>query len=183
MKERGYTFLEIAVVVAILLILTAVAAPSLRAALCERELLGAGFTFRGEFVKARSLAVRGNTSAAIRFERRADDVYYSVYADGNGNGVLAADIAAGIDRRVSGPLPLSAGRPGVKVGIRPGTPAIPPESGVLDPTDPIRFGRSDMVSFSPLGTSSPGTFYLMGDSGQIAVRVSSQTARVRLLVF
>jgi hypothetical protein len=38
-----------------------------------------------------------------------------------------------------------------------------------------------MVSFSPLGTATPGTFYLAGDSAQAAVRVTPGTARVRIL--
>jgi type II secretory pathway pseudopilin PulG len=47
--------------------------------------------------------------------------------------------------------------------------------------DPIRFGRSEILSFSPIGTSTPGTFYLAGEGIQGAVRVTTN-ARVRLLV-
>ena len=61
----------------------------------------------------------------------------------------------------------------MRVGINPGMPAIPPESGRLT-GDPIRFGSSDMLSFSPLGTATPGTFYLAGDGAQAAVRVSAE---------
>ncbi len=39
-----------------------------------------------------------------------------------------------------------------------------------------------MVSFSPLGTATPGTFYLAGEGLQGAVRVTGGTARVRLMV-
>jgi hypothetical protein len=38
------------------------------------------------------------------------------------------------------------------------------------------------VSFSPLGTATPGTFYLAGEGLQGAVRVASGSARVRLMV-
>jgi len=62
-------------------------------------------------------------------------------------------------RRVSGPFPLSGGAPGVSVSINPGIPALPPEHGLLS-GDPVRFGTSDILSFSPLGTATPGTFYL-----------------------
>jgi len=68
------------------------------------------------------------------------------------------------------------------VGINAGVPAIPPDSGILDPSDPIRFGASNMVSFSPLGTATPGTFYLAGEGLQGAVRVTGGSARVRLMV-
>ena len=39
-----------------------------------------------------------------------------------------------------------------------------------------------MLSFSPLGTATPGTFYLAGEGVQGAVRVNPGTARVRLLI-
>jgi hypothetical protein len=69
------------------------------------------------------------------------------------------------------------------VGILPGLSAPPPAHGPLDDSDPIRFGRSDMVSFSPLGTATPGTFYLAGGGMQAAVRVTGGTARVRILLW
>jgi hypothetical protein len=70
----------------------------------------------------------------------------------------------------------------VRVGINEGVPAPPPDSGILDTEDPIRFGRSNILSFSPLGTATPGTFYLAGEGVQAAVRVTGPSARVRLLV-
>ena len=79
-------------------------------------------------------------------------------------------------------MPLTSGAPGVRVGFNPGVPAIPPDTGILT-GDPIRFGTSDTLSFSPLGTATPGTFYLAGDSAQAAVRVTGGTARVRLMVW
>ena len=120
---------------------------------------------------------------AIRFERRQDGtVWYAVYQDGDGDGVRSADIAAGRDRRLSGPFPLSGGAPGVSVAINPGIPALPPERGMLS-GDPVRFGSSDILSFSPFGTATPGTFYLAGDGAQAAVRVTGTTARVRILIW
>jgi hypothetical protein len=127
--------------------------------------------------------VRTGVYTAIRFERLDDGrVFYSVYSDGNGNGVRSSDITAGLDRRVAGPYPLSGGAPGVRVGINPGVPNLPPESGLLE-GDPVRFGSSDILSFSPIGTATPGTFYLAGDSAQAAVRVSGGSARVRLMLW
>ena len=56
--------------------------------------------------------------------------------------------------------------------VRPGFPdrgpfrAPPPGSGPLrDLDDPVKFGRSDLVSFSPLGRSSSGTVYLEDGRG------------------
>ena len=53
----------------------------------------------------------------------------------------------------------------MRVGINPGIPALPAEHGELS-GDPARFGSSDILSFSPLRTAAPGTFYLVGDAGQ-----------------
>src|SRR5207247_11455673 len=158
MNERGHTLVEVLAAIAIILIMASVDIPYLQAYSVEAHLLAAGRTFKGEFMKARSIAVRNSAQPAIRFEDGPQGPSYSVYMDGNHNGVLSPDIAAGTDRRIAGPLPLNSGASDVRVGINAGVPAIPPDSGVLDPADPIRFGKSNMVSFSPPGTATPGTF-------------------------
>ncbi len=182
MSERGHSLVEMVVVVAILMIGAAVAAPTLRAYSVESQLLGVGRGFKLSFLKARSVATKKSVYTAIRFERRPAGIFYSVYVDGNNNGVLASDIATGVDARIEGPFLLTSGAPDVRVAIPPGTPAIPPDSGDLDTGDPIRFGSSDTLSFSPLGTASPGTFYLSGVGAQAAVRVTPATGRVRLMI-
>jgi prepilin-type N-terminal cleavage/methylation domain-containing protein len=183
MRERGFSLLETAVAVAIVLVMAGVSVPIFRARFADAHILGAGQQFRSTFRLAWSTAVRSGVYTAIRFERLDDGrVFYAVYADGNANGVLSADIAAGTDRRIAGPYPLSGGAPGVRVGINPGVPNLPPESGQLS-GDPVRFGRSDILSFSPLGTATPGTFYLAGDSSQAAVRVTGGSARIRLMLW
>jgi prepilin-type N-terminal cleavage/methylation domain-containing protein len=179
---RGMSLLEALVVLALISFLAALAAPSLRAYSVEAHLLGAGRTFKVEFLKARSMAVRSSVYTAIRFETDEQGFSYSLYADGNGNGVRSIEIASGIDRKVAGPFPLDAHAPGVRVGINDGVPAPPPETGILDTGDPIRFGNSNMLSFSPLGTATPGTFYLAGEGIQAAVRVTGTSARVRLMI-
>jgi prepilin-type N-terminal cleavage/methylation domain-containing protein len=180
-SERGHTLVELIVVVAILVICGTVALPHIRAYSEEVHLIGAGHVFRGEFRKARSMAAMRGVYTALRFESTPDGWYLATYEDGNRNGVLSADIVKGIDRRITG-RQLTTGAGDVRVAINPGTPAIPPDSGILDPADPIRFGSSNMLSFSPLGTATAGTFYLAGAHAQAAVRVTPGTARVRLMV-
>jgi type II secretory pathway pseudopilin PulG len=183
MRDRGFSLVEALVAVFIVLAMAAVAVPSFRAYFADAHILGAGRQFESSFRLARSAAVTSGVYTAIRFERRDDGtVWYATYADGDDDGVLTADIRSGTDRLVSGPYPLTGGAPGVRVGINPGVPALPPEPGELS-GDPVRFGRSDILSFSPLGTATPGTFYLAGDAAQAAVRVTGGSARVRLLVW
>jgi len=163
-------------------LLAAFSIPNFRAYQRRAHIAGAARVFSGEFRKAHSMAVRGGVYTALRFEPTDDGIDFSVYADGNHNGVLSADIKKGLDRRVAGPFPLHGNAPGVQVGLLPGIPALPPDTGSLKGEDPIRFGKSDILSFSPLGTSTPGTFYLAGDGAQGAVRVTNN-ARVRLLLW
>jgi prepilin-type N-terminal cleavage/methylation domain-containing protein len=181
MRERGFSFVELLVVLGLILVMAAAALPSFRAMFADSHLLGAGKAFRSQFRLAASQAVRGNVYTAIRFERRGDQVFYATYKDGNHNGVRSADIRSGRDTLIAGPTPLAVGAT-VRVGFLPGVPAIPPESGLLE-GDPVRFGPSDMLSFSPFGTATPGTFYLVGDGAQAAVRVTGGSARVRLMVW
>ena len=182
MKHSGYSLVELVVAMAIFMTLCAVAAPSLKAYSVDAQLLGVARKFKGDFLFARSLAVRSGKETAIRFEERADGIYYSVYEDSKFNGVLSVEIASGVDARVRGPFLLTSGAPDVRIAINPGVPAIPPDRGTLATGDPIRFGRSNMISFSPLGTASPGSFYLAGLGQQAAVRVSPGSARVSVLV-
>jgi prepilin-type N-terminal cleavage/methylation domain-containing protein len=183
MRDHGFSLVEALVAVAIVLVTAATALPVFRAHFADAHLVGAGQQFKSQFRLAYSAAVRSGVYTAIRFERRDDGtVWYAVYRDGDGDGVRSADIEDGDDTLVSGPFPLSGGAPGVSVAINPGIPALPPEHGLLK-GDPVRFGSSDILSFSPLGTATPGTFYLAGDAGQAAVRVTGGSARVRLMVW
>lgn len=183
MSARGYTLVESLVVIAVMLTAAAIGFPVMRARFADAHVLGAAREFKSQFRLAASEAVRANAYTGIRFERLADgDVQYAVYRDGDQDGVRSADIEDGVDTLVSGPFPLAGGAPGVHVGFFPGTPALPPERGTLS-GDPIRFGRSDILSFSPFGTATPGTFYLAGDAACAAVRVTGGSARVRLMLW
>jgi type II secretory pathway pseudopilin PulG len=181
MNERGHTLLEMVFVLALILLAASWLIPGLRAYSQESHLMAAAGQFCGLFREAYSMAVKQNVNTAIRFETGPRGPVYSLYRDGNGNGVLSTDISAGRDVRVAGPFELSGGAADVRVGIHANVPAIPPDSGILDPADPIKFGASNMVSFSPLGTATPGTFYLAGKGAQAAVRVTPGSARVRIL--
>jgi type II secretory pathway pseudopilin PulG len=183
-NQAGVTLVEFVVVLALLVLSATWLIPNLRAYSVESHILGAGRQFKAQFLKARLQAIKLGAYAAIRFESCSYGPCFSVYRDGDRDGVQSDDISRGIDPRIEGPLPLTGGAPGVRVGINPGVPAIPPDTGRLPPTDdPIKFGRSRMVSFSPFGSATPGTFYLAGRGVQGAVRVTGGSARVRLMVW
>ncbi|MCL4821512.1 MAG: type II secretion system GspH family protein [Vicinamibacteria bacterium] len=182
-RESGYSLVELVAVLGVIAAAFAVGLPRLRAHSEESALVAAALSFQQRFREAWTRAVNTGRQTAIRFETSDGVTYYSVYDDGNHNGVLAADIRRGVDTRIGGPWRLDSGSAFVSVAIRQGVPAPPPERGRLS-GDPIRFGTSRMISFSPLGSATPGTFYLAGSTGgQAAVRVTANTARVRVMLW
>lgn len=178
--HAGYSLAELQVVSSIILLMCSVTLPNILGARQESALLGSAEAFRGDFMTARSVAIKKNTQTAIRFETNsAGKTTYSTYVDGNFNGVLSTEIASGVDMRIAGPVVLGAGQAGVEVGVLPGVQA--PDGGPLG-AEPIRFGNSRMVSFSPLGTGTPGTFYLKTRNSMAGVRVTGGSARVRIMI-
>src|SRR5205085_3168672 len=95
MSERGHTLLEMVFVLGLILLTASWAIPGLRAYSQEAHLVGAAEKFCGQFRDAYSMAVKQNVNTAIRFETGPGGPVYSLYRDGNGNGVLSVDIAKG----------------------------------------------------------------------------------------
>ena len=103
------------------------------------------------------------------------------YADGNGNGVRAADIHRGIDPPAGVPHQLGDNFGGVRLGLLPGLPDV---DGVADgSTDGVRIGTARILTMSANGTATSGTLYVQGRRAQYAVRVLGATGRTRVLEF
>ena len=50
--------------------------------------------------------------------------------------------------------------------------------------DPIRFNRSDLASFNPRGTATPGTIYLTDGLRHLAaVRVNNRSGKISVLYY
>ena len=93
------------------------------------------------------------------------------------------DIDRGIDPLEMAPRPLARLGKDVFFGFPPGEPPRDPGGERLDRLDdPIRFNRSDLASFSPRGTSTPGTVYLTdGRYHLAAARVNNRAGKVSVL--
>lgn len=127
-------------------------------------------------------AVQRGRSLALRFQQDSDGYGWSVYVDGNGNGVRTADIDSGADPLVTGWIALGAIAPGVDRGAPAGVPPV--DSTALVGDDPVRLGPSDLLSFSPDGQASSGTLYITGRGDRTwAVRVLGATGRIRMSRF
>ena len=135
---------------------------------------------------ARSYAVRHNTKVGLKIRSGPGPrVTYTLHRDGDGDGVLTADIEAGVDPAVGLPRELAHFGRQVRFGFPPGrAPRDPGDPGRrLDRLeDPIRFNRSDIASFNPRGGSTPGSLYITDGRHLLSVvRVYGRTGKVKIM--
>jgi Tfp pilus assembly protein FimT len=180
---HGYSLLEVVFVAGLSTTLTAAVVPQVLAGLDDFRAAGAAHYVAARLQRTRMDAIMRTANTAMRFTPLGGTYSYAEYVDGNHNGVLAVDIASGVDREVRPAERLSQQFTGVDFGAQPGLPPI--DSGGTAPgSDPIRLGVANSVSFTPLGTSSAGTLYILGRGGaQYAVRIFGETGKTRLLKF
>jgi hypothetical protein len=163
----------------LMLIVTTFAAP-LTASVVDAGRVRQAATFAAVRLRfARQQAVARSASTGLVFDQVGARWLIRICVDGNGNGLRRADIRNGIDPCPEGPLDMSVMFPGVRVAVD-GT--IPGPDGDPPSTDPVRFGSSNLASFSPNGTCTGGSLFLRSAQGvQYAVRIAGVTGRLRTL--
>jgi Tfp pilus assembly protein FimT len=175
------------VALAILALALAVAIPSLATLLGRRSVDAAAAVLAGEIARARQEAITRHRNVGIAFELSPEGDRYGVYIDGGQAGIRASEIASGVDRLTRGPMDFRAAFDGVRLGIPGPTaiPKVPPSHGVLHPgDDPVQFGGTDIISFSPSGESSSGAVYLCDLKGDLrAVVVYGRSGRLRVWTY
>jgi type II secretory pathway pseudopilin PulG len=186
--ERGFQLVELTVVLAIFILLLAMSAPPILRISGELRLRLAAEEVVAAMRLARATAVRHCANVALKFRPRSDGrSTWALYRDGDGDGVLSKDIDKGIDPQIAPPARLEQIGDRVRFGFPPGRPARDPgdpASWLRRGDDPIRFNSSDLASFGPLGTATPGTVYLTDGSGALAaVRVMGRTGKVKVIVY
>ena len=182
-SAKGFTFVELLFTTGLLAVLTAAAAPQIIAGLDEWQTLGAVRYLSSRLHQARMEAAVRNADTALRFVRAGSSYEYSVVVDGNRNGVRLSDVQGGVDGVLRAGERLADRFSGVNFGALPGLPAVDP-SGTAPGADPIRLGTNDMVTFTPLGSSSPGSLYVRGRGNvQYVLRVFAETGKIRILKF
>ncbi len=180
---RGYSLIELTFVFGLGATLGATAVPPLLTNLDDVRAAAAVRYMSARLQATRMEAVQRSADVALRFTQTAGGYTYSVYLDGNGNGVRTRDIQRGIDRQIQAPERLRDQFAGVDFGTLPGLPPIDP-AGPPPGTDPIKLGSSDILTFSALGTSSSGSLYIRGQrTAQYAIRVLGETGKTRVLKF
>lgn len=174
--------LELTFVVAVMATLTGIAVPALSTGLDHTRTAAAARYLESKARLARMQAVARSTAIGIRFEKHEASYRFSMYVDGDFNGIRTADIGRGIDRMISPYERIEDQFPGVMFGIVDGVPEVGGAAGGR--VDPIRLGRSDIMTFTAAGTATSGTVYVRSQKGhQYAVRILGATARTRVLEF
>jgi type II secretory pathway pseudopilin PulG len=182
-SANGFTLAELLFVTGLTAVLTAAAVPQLLAGLDEWRTRGAVRYLSSRLYQARMEAAVRNADTAIRFVRAGSTYEYFTVVDGNRNGVRTPDLLSGVDRIVHPRERLADRFSGVEFGALPGLPPVDP-SGTAPGTDPIRLGTSDMVIFTALGSSTPGSLYVRGRGRiQYVLRMFAETGKIRILRF
>jgi prepilin-type N-terminal cleavage/methylation domain-containing protein len=182
---RGTSLPELLVVLVILGLVFALSVPALSDLLAEEGLATAAREVSAILTAARARAVFQGAEVGVKWISTGGDLVLSVHQDGNGNGVTTADVRKGVDRLVAGPYWLRGKYPGISFSFVPGFDDLDPGGAPIgDLRDPLRFGRSDICSFSPLGKASPGSVYLSnGKRRQAAVRITPSNAKIQIFTW
>lgn len=183
--HRGTSLLEPLVAATILALAAAVGVPALSELNGQMTIRAASATVVAILQKARARALYEQRDVGVKWTSAGGDVVFTVYEDGNGNGVLTEEIRKGIDRMVSPPVSMRGRFGKVTFSFLPGFAALDPSGAPIgDLNDPIRFGRSGICTFSPTGSASPGSIYLSDGKGrQEVVRVHPLMSRIQVLEY
>jgi type II secretory pathway pseudopilin PulG len=178
-RDEGTTLIELLVALVLVVALAGLAMPATAASIDSSRARQAAEFVAARLRFAKQQSVFRSASMGLVFDRAGDRWTFQVCADGNANGLRRAELAHGPDRCVEGPYDLEVMFPGVKVAVD-GTIRGP--DGEAGSSDAVRFGRSDLASFSPSGGCTAGSLFVRSAKGaQFVIRVGGVTGRTRVL--
>jgi type II secretory pathway pseudopilin PulG len=179
-SSSGWSLVELLIVLGASLVIAAWALAGLGAMAADARATGAARHLVARLRQDRLEAVRTGRSCGLRFRDYAGSVIFDAVADGNGNGLRAAEIDSGVDATRGAPVRLADAFAGARFAIVDAIPSIDGGPGLPAGADPIRLG-STVLAFSPSGGSTSGTLYLASaDRRQFAIRILGATGRIRL---
>ena len=179
----AFSLLDLVFAMGLAATLGSMAIPQTLSSLDEVRAVAAARHVANQLQRARTEAIARGAATALRVTRLPSGYGFQLHVDGNRNGVLSADILAGVDQPIDAFEQLHDRFAGVEFGALLALPSVDP-AGTPPGTDPIRVGASDIATFTPLGTSTSGSLYILGRNGtQLVVRIYGQTGRTRVLRF
>ena len=179
----GFSLLEVLTVIAVIGMFVSVTYPALESMRRRSAVRAVATELRAIFHRVRSRAITKSDSAGVKFTRTSEGEWrFTVYDDGDGDGVRNDDIDRGVDRRISMPQPVMNANSIASIAL-PLARIADPDGGWLATTaSAVQFGRSTICSFSTDGRSTPGSIFISDRGGQLyALRVFGATAKIRLL--
>lgn len=176
-RQSGQSLVELVAagtVIGIMLLMTVGALDTARR---STTLLAATSELRSIFQHVRALGIAHDRNVGVKFSPDGDDWTWTVYEDGDGDGVRSDDILRGTDRCIRQPRRFQH-RP-AHIGI--------PETEYPDPLAPgrslshrlpVRFGRSTLCSFSRRGEATNGSIVLTDGDRAVVLRVDGRSGRI-----
>lgn len=182
-SSTGATIVDTLVALALISLGVVVALPNFLTLRSKASLERVARQLAADTTRCRVAAINRRSNVGLVFGQENGDYFYGLVVDGDGDGVLRKDIQRGQDRQIGPRILLDRLCQGARLGVPEGWGVPDPAGeGRLRPGDGLRAGRSDILSFSPLGDATPGTVYINdGRERMLAVRVYGGTARVRVL--
>jgi Tfp pilus assembly protein FimT len=178
----GFSLVEASLALAFMGILLVVVVPVSGATLTRARVSAAAMDVAATFARLRAQAISEHRRVGLRFSPGPGTRSWAVYADGDGDGIRSDDIASGRDSLLEGPRDLPSRFEGIDFGLLDASvPEVPPQSGAIPPgSDPIRFGSSDIVTFTPWGTATGGSVFISDTRDTVcAVVLYGKTGRLR----
>jgi type II secretory pathway pseudopilin PulG len=178
-SEGGFTLPEALVVLCVAGMLVLVTVGGMARAFEQASTRSLTTEIKSLIVEAQIRAVSRRTYVALVFEDTPRGATARLYADEDWDGVTREDIRRGADRPLGSAVLLKEER--AFLGIPPEV-TRDPVGQPLRSSDPVRFGRGAILSFSPTFTATPGSIYLRDFPGREAwaFRVAGVDGRLRV---
>jgi len=177
--EAGASLIEVLIVVTVVATCTAIGAPVAASVADASRARSAAALVASRFRMAKQEAISRGVNVGVVFDRAGGTWSLRVCRDGNRNGIRRADITSGADPCIDGPMAIGDLVPHVDIAV---DPTLKGPAGEAPSPDPVRFGTSDIASFSPEGSCTAGSLFLRSSGGaQFTVRVAGIVGRIRVM--
>lgn len=189
-QKNGFTLIELAIVLSLIMILTAIAAPSLRTFATSRQLKSSASEIRSLLMFARDVSITENTNYLVLFDLD-EQRYWLASRDNFDIEDMSASLATNRSQSTSSTTSssedeeFSLSRTSNLLGI-----PKEPKNGIQIAMISVMHGSSepnqvttgtDYVGFTPTGTAEEATIYLANSNESVmSISVDQATGHVRV---